>query len=166
MLAGVCAVGGLAPPYAASTGLLRLESSTAAAEGYRSVGQPCRPGRCKRRDPGLLWAKGGDVPLGDMVGNGVRPLASSWPTWPRGVARSSRFAPASNPVCIVDDAVRRAAWQAGRALQVLRVAGAGGDHPFLLHVPEGRYLKAVFGRVVETASTPSQPSPTLPPDQS
>ena len=64
------------------------------------------------------------------------------------------------------DAVRRAAWQAGRALQVLRVAGAGGDHPFLLHVPEGRYLKAVFGRVVETASTPSQPSPTLPPDQS
>jgi 23S rRNA (cytosine1962-C5)-methyltransferase len=42
------------------------------------------------------------------------------------------------------DTLRRAAWQAGRTLQVLRVAGAGADHPFLLHVPEGRYLKAVF----------------------
>src|SRR3954469_23033914 len=40
------------------------------------------------------------------------------------------------------DAVRRAAWQAGRTLQVLRLSGAGADHPFLLHVPEGRYLKA------------------------
>jgi 23S rRNA (cytosine1962-C5)-methyltransferase len=45
------------------------------------------------------------------------------------------------------DAVRRAAWQAGRTAQVLRVGGAGADHPFLLHVPEGRYLKAVFCRV-------------------
>jgi 23S rRNA (cytosine1962-C5)-methyltransferase len=45
------------------------------------------------------------------------------------------------------DSVRRAAWQAGRELQVIRVSGAGGDHPFLAHVPEGRYLKAVFGRV-------------------
>ncbi len=45
------------------------------------------------------------------------------------------------------DAVRRAAWQAGRELQVFHVGGAGGDHPFLAHVPEGRYLKAVFGRV-------------------
>jgi 23S rRNA (cytosine1962-C5)-methyltransferase len=44
------------------------------------------------------------------------------------------------------DTVRRAAWQAGRSLQVVRVAGAGADHPFLLHVPEGRYLKAVFAR--------------------
>ncbi len=47
------------------------------------------------------------------------------------------------------DAIRRAAWQAGRTLQVLRVAGAGADHPFLLHVPEGRYLKAVFCRVTD-----------------
>jgi 23S rRNA (cytosine1962-C5)-methyltransferase len=45
------------------------------------------------------------------------------------------------------DTVRRAAWQAGRSVQVLRVAGAGADHLFLLHVPEGRYLKAVFCRV-------------------
>jgi 23S rRNA (cytosine1962-C5)-methyltransferase len=45
------------------------------------------------------------------------------------------------------DTLRRAAWQAGRTVQVLRVGGAAPDHPFLVHVPEGRYLKAVFGRV-------------------
>jgi 23S rRNA (cytosine1962-C5)-methyltransferase len=46
------------------------------------------------------------------------------------------------------DTVRRASWHAGRTLQVLRVSGAGPDHPFLVHVPEGRYLKAVFCRVL------------------
>jgi 23S rRNA (cytosine1962-C5)-methyltransferase len=46
------------------------------------------------------------------------------------------------------ESVRRAAWQAGRTVQVLRVGGAGADHPFLVHVPEGRYLKAVFCRVL------------------
>jgi len=45
------------------------------------------------------------------------------------------------------DSVRRAAWQAGRSLQVLSIRGAGADHPFLIHVPEGRYLKALFCRV-------------------
>jgi 23S rRNA (cytosine1962-C5)-methyltransferase len=45
------------------------------------------------------------------------------------------------------ESVRRAAYQAGRVLQVLRISGAGGDHPFMLHVPEGRYLKAIFCRV-------------------
>ena len=45
------------------------------------------------------------------------------------------------------ESVRRAAWQAGRTLQVFKVAGAAPDHPFLLQVPEGRYLKAVFCRV-------------------
>jgi 23S rRNA (cytosine1962-C5)-methyltransferase len=45
------------------------------------------------------------------------------------------------------ESVKRAAWQAGRTVQVLHVGGAGLDHPFLLHVPEGRYLKAVFCRV-------------------
>jgi len=45
------------------------------------------------------------------------------------------------------DTVRQAAWQAGRTVQVIKVAGAGGDHPFLAHVQEGRYLKAVFCRV-------------------
>lgn len=46
------------------------------------------------------------------------------------------------------ETVRRAAWQAGRSLQVLHVGGAGADHPYLLNVPEGRYLKAVFCRVM------------------
>lgn len=45
------------------------------------------------------------------------------------------------------ESVRRAAWQAGRTLQVFKVSGAGPDHPFLLNIPEGRYLKAVFCRV-------------------
>jgi 23S rRNA (cytosine1962-C5)-methyltransferase len=45
------------------------------------------------------------------------------------------------------ETLRRAAWQAGRSVQVLNVAGAAPDHPFLLHAPEGRYLKAVFCRV-------------------
>ncbi len=45
------------------------------------------------------------------------------------------------------DTLRRAAWQAGRTIQVLAVSGAGPDHPYLVHVPEGRYLKAIFCRV-------------------
>ena len=45
------------------------------------------------------------------------------------------------------ETLRRAAWQAGRSIQVIRIAGAGADHPFLVHVPEGRYLKAIFCRV-------------------
>jgi 23S rRNA (cytosine1962-C5)-methyltransferase len=45
------------------------------------------------------------------------------------------------------ESIRRAAWQAQRTVQVFKVTGAGADHPFLLHVPEGRYLKAVFCRV-------------------
>jgi 23S rRNA (cytosine1962-C5)-methyltransferase len=45
------------------------------------------------------------------------------------------------------DMLRRAAWQAGRVLQVLHSSGAGADHPFLAHVPEGRYLKAFWCRV-------------------
>jgi 23S rRNA (cytosine1962-C5)-methyltransferase len=45
------------------------------------------------------------------------------------------------------ETLRRAAWQTSRTLQVLKIAGAGADHPFLVHVPEGRYLKAVFCRV-------------------
>jgi 23S rRNA (cytosine1962-C5)-methyltransferase len=46
------------------------------------------------------------------------------------------------------ETLRRCAWQVGRTAQVLRVAGAAADHPFLIHVPEGRYLKAVFCRVL------------------
>jgi 23S rRNA (cytosine1962-C5)-methyltransferase len=45
------------------------------------------------------------------------------------------------------DTLRRAAWQVGRTLQILQVSGAAPDHPFLVHVPEGRYLKAIFARV-------------------
>ncbi len=43
--------------------------------------------------------------------------------------------------------LRRVGLNAGRAIQVLQVAGAGADHPFRTDVPEGRYLKAVFCRV-------------------
>lgn len=43
--------------------------------------------------------------------------------------------------------LRRAAFFSGREVQVLKVAGAGADHPFLAQVPESRYLKAVFCRV-------------------
>ncbi|MCK9539014.1 class I SAM-dependent rRNA methyltransferase [Dokdonella sp.] len=46
------------------------------------------------------------------------------------------------------DMLRRAAFYAGRTVQVLKVAGAGADHPWLAHVPESRYLKAVFCRVL------------------
>jgi 23S rRNA (cytosine1962-C5)-methyltransferase len=45
------------------------------------------------------------------------------------------------------ECLRRAAYQAGRSLQILQIAGAAADHPFLINVPESRYLKAVFCRV-------------------
>jgi 23S rRNA (cytosine1962-C5)-methyltransferase len=45
------------------------------------------------------------------------------------------------------ETLRRSAWQAGRTLQIIKIAGAGGDHPFFVHVQEGRYLKAVYCRV-------------------
>ncbi len=47
------------------------------------------------------------------------------------------------------DMLRRAAFYAGRTVQVLKVAGAGSDHPWLAQVPESRYLKAVFCRVLD-----------------
>lgn len=47
------------------------------------------------------------------------------------------------------DMLRRAAFYANRTIQVLKVAGAGADHPFLAHVQESRYLKAVFCRVID-----------------
>ncbi len=47
------------------------------------------------------------------------------------------------------DMLRRAAFYANRTIQVLKVAGAGADHPFLASVPESRYLKAVFCRVID-----------------
>lgn len=45
------------------------------------------------------------------------------------------------------DTVRKAAWQAGRTVQIIKISGAGGDHPVMAHCVEGRYLKAVFARV-------------------
>ena len=47
------------------------------------------------------------------------------------------------------DMLRRAAFYSGRTIQVLKVAGAGPDHPFMVHAQESRYLKAVFCRVVD-----------------
>jgi 23S rRNA (cytosine1962-C5)-methyltransferase len=45
------------------------------------------------------------------------------------------------------DMLRRAAFYANRTVQVLKVSGAGPDHPWLANVPESRYLKAAFCRV-------------------
>lgn len=53
------------------------------------------------------------------------------------------------------ESIRRAAWQAGRQLQIFKITGAGPDHPFLAHVPEGRYLKAVWGRVTAVGPPPA-----------
>ena len=47
------------------------------------------------------------------------------------------------------DMLRRAAYFSGRTIQILKVAGAGPDHPFMALVQESRYLKAVFCRVVD-----------------
>ncbi len=46
------------------------------------------------------------------------------------------------------ESLRRAAYQAGKELQILAIRGAGEDHPVYVHVPESRYLKAVFCRVL------------------
>jgi 23S rRNA (cytosine1962-C5)-methyltransferase len=45
------------------------------------------------------------------------------------------------------DMLRRAAFYAGRTVQVLKVTGAGEDHPWQAHVPESRDLKAALCRV-------------------
>lgn len=47
------------------------------------------------------------------------------------------------------DMLRRAAFYANCTIQILKVSGAGADHPFMAHVQESRYLKAVFCRVVD-----------------
>jgi len=46
------------------------------------------------------------------------------------------------------DRVRRAAFQAGRQAQIFKLSGAGPDHPFMAHVAEGRYLKAVWALIL------------------
>jgi len=45
------------------------------------------------------------------------------------------------------DMLRRAAFYANRTVQVMKVVGAGPDHPWQAHVPESRYLKAALCRV-------------------
>ena len=47
------------------------------------------------------------------------------------------------------DMLRRAAYFSRRTIQILKVSGAGADHPFMAHVQESRYLKAVFCRVLD-----------------
>ena len=47
------------------------------------------------------------------------------------------------------DMLRRAAFYSGRTVQILKVTGAGPDHPWLAQVNESRYLKAVFARVLD-----------------
>jgi 23S rRNA (cytosine1962-C5)-methyltransferase len=49
------------------------------------------------------------------------------------------------------EALRYAASEARVDLQVLHVGGAAPDHPWATRMPEGRYLKAVFSRVVPRA---------------
>ena len=55
------------------------------------------------------------------------------------------------------ETLRRAAWQAGKTLQVIKITGAGADHPFLVHVPESRYLKAIFCRVEQAPALSTPP---------
>lgn len=45
------------------------------------------------------------------------------------------------------ESVRKAAWQAGKTAQIIKITGAGPDHPFMSHASEGRYLKAIFARI-------------------
>jgi 23S rRNA (cytosine1962-C5)-methyltransferase len=52
------------------------------------------------------------------------------------------------PEAMLEELVLDAANDAGRRIQVLERRGAGRDHPVLLGVPETRYLKALFLRVV------------------
>ena len=43
--------------------------------------------------------------------------------------------------------IKQAARDSGRQAQIFRISGADIDHPFMAHVPEGRYLKAVWCRI-------------------
>ncbi|MFO0927717.1 MAG: class I SAM-dependent rRNA methyltransferase [Gemmataceae bacterium] len=65
------------------------------------------------------------------------------------------------------DCLRRAAWQAGKEMQIVRISGAGGDHPYFAHVQEGRYLKAVYARITARPGGPPPfpPRPTTPPTE-
>jgi 23S rRNA (cytosine1962-C5)-methyltransferase len=45
-------------------------------------------------------------------------------------------------------ALRAAATEANMDLQIIAIHGAPPDHPWAVRVPEGRYLKAVYSRVM------------------
>ncbi len=45
-------------------------------------------------------------------------------------------------------ALRAAATEANMDLQIFAIHGAPGDHPWAVRVPEGRYLKAIYSRVM------------------
>jgi 23S rRNA (cytosine1962-C5)-methyltransferase len=47
-----------------------------------------------------------------------------------------------------EDALLAASRQSGKELRILNVAGQGPDHPFLLTMPETRYLKVIVARAV------------------
>jgi 23S rRNA (cytosine1962-C5)-methyltransferase len=49
---------------------------------------------------------------------------------------------------MLEELVLDAANDAGRRVQLLERRGAGRDHPVLLGVPETRYLKCLFLRVI------------------
>lgn len=56
------------------------------------------------------------------------------------------------------ETLRRSSWQAGKHAQVFAITGAAADHPFYCHVSEGRYLKAVWMRIMEGDPIPPRPS--------
>jgi 23S rRNA (cytosine1962-C5)-methyltransferase len=58
--------------------------------------------------------------------------------------------------------VGRSAAQAGCHLQVFRIAGAAADHPVISSFPEGRYLKAVFARVMRRGFPQRAPAQETP----
>ena len=64
------------------------------------------------------------------------------------VAKNGIFVTCSCTGLIKEDdflrALRRAAFQVNRNLQVFHISGAGEDHPVSIAAPEGRYLKVVW----------------------
>lgn len=59
------------------------------------------------------------------------------------------------------ETLRRSSWQAGRHAQVFAITGAAPDHPFFCHVAEGRYLKAIWMRILPGDPVPPRPAPSL-----
>ncbi len=77
----------------------------------------------------------------EIFESGIRKIA------PEGgfVLACSCSAAVDTPVLL--DILREAARSSNRFVQILRVSGAGADHPVSVHHPEGEYLKAVLLRI-------------------